>query len=434
MVATTSRGNPASIGSVTDDVAPPAAKHGTYRFLLAATLVAYTTATLSPSALALVHAPAPGLVLVLRAGLAFLLCYVTWTQIGARRRALADTPIAARRLVGASYVLAGFAAVSVLWAEQPMAPIQGAVAYGLVVVLLHGLLIGRWSDADVMWDDLAAILKPHNFIFLIGLFGPQIGVITVAEHGRGGSSGLFLNPNATAMLALLVGLLNLGLWNRTRSRWYLAAAFVAGTALLLSQTRTALGAMVVAVLWVMLRRRGRSLAIASCAAFASILVISVGPSLLADIPGPFQDAFDRFQNGDKFNGRTEYWEAAIHLWEQQPFLGHGFGSAPNELKNLGLIEAAHSTYFQMLLELGLLGLGPFLVLLAALLSVVLRGRVDGGNWSLIAGVIAGLVIAVTESALVGFGQSFCWMFWLTAAAAASLVGSDKQVVPAPRGP
>ncbi len=434
MVATASRTVGATVGWVAPSARSGQSTHSAYRVLLALTLLAYTTATFSPSAMVLFHAPSPALILALRGGLAFLLCYVTWTQAGARRRALADLPIAARRLVGASYILAAFASISVLWSDAPMEPIQGAVAYAMVVVLLHGLLIGRWSDIDVMYGDLAALLRPFVIVLLLGLFGPTLGVVTVSEHGRGGSSGLFDNPNGTAMVSLLVGLLCLGLWSRTRVKWHLAGAFISATALLLSQTRTALGALLVAVLWVMLRRRGRSLALASVAAFAGVLIVSVGPGLLAGLPGPFREAMDRFNNGDKFNGRTEYWSVAVDLWEKQPWVGHGFGSAPGELKQLGMIEAVHSTYFQMLLELGLLGIGPFLVLLVALLSCVMRGRVDGGHWSLVACVIAGLVIAVTESALVGFGQSFCWLFWLTAAAAANLVGSERPTVESAREP
>src|SRR4051812_33289149 len=144
---------------------------------MAATVAAFSLASLNPSALAAAGSPPKPLLFSLRFALAAMLVFATWNRPD-RAPKLADATWMSRRIVQSSYAFALLAMVSTLWSIAPATTVAQGIAYLMLVGLLHGLTVGRWRDADVMFGDLMAVALPLNGLVLIGLLGSHLGITT----------------------------------------------------------------------------------------------------------------------------------------------------------------------------------------------------------------------------------------------------------------
>jgi O-antigen ligase len=78
----------------------------------------------------------------------------------------------------------------------------------------------------------------------------------------------------------------------------------------------------------------------------------------------WNDLFELMGKSTSFTGRTNIWNAYIHLIEQQPLLGYGYGSAPaNPANSHWLTIGAHSGYLELTFQTGMIGLLLFLLIL-----------------------------------------------------------------------
>jgi len=72
---------------------------------------------------------------------------------------------------------------------------------------------------------------------------------------------------------------------------------------------------------------------------------------------------DTFQPGGD-NGRFQLWQQALELFVRNPLTGTGLGGYERYSNSLGLPDIhVHSTYFELLAEAGIVGLGAFLFLI-----------------------------------------------------------------------
>lgn len=96
--------------------------------------------------------------------------------------------------------------------------------------------------------------------------------------------------------------------------------------------------------------------------FISMMVI---PSL-----NTLLNRFTAFEGDDTANGRVYLWAHALRMFRERPFLGYGYGSYNKYASNQGVIltksrvweSHAHSIYYQMLGEIGIIGLSVFIIL------------------------------------------------------------------------
>ena len=96
--------------------------------------------------------------------------------------------------------------------------------------------------------------------------------------------------------------------------------------------------------------------------FISMMVI---PSL-----NTLLNRFTSFEGDDTANGRVYLWAHALRMFRERPFLGYGYGSYNKYASNQGVIltksrvweSHAHSIYYQMLGEIGIIGLSVFIIL------------------------------------------------------------------------
>lgn len=264
----------------------------------------------------------------------------------------------------------------------------------------------------------AGLSKEKRGLYFCALAGAGVltGLVAVAQDGLGAAgTGLAVNPNALAAVALLALPFAVGLWGTTPAgpgRW--GWGVVAGTivvALLLSRSLVAIAVMGAqgVFLWVGAgRRRGR------WAGVATIAVVSAGLFL------------DRGELG-KFLGdpdRWSWWRTAMNMIKTHPWFGVGpgaFGEAYSlfHAENWGLNSLyAHNAMLEWIAERGILGGGLWLGWAGGVLWVsrtawtTWEGR---GPWAALAGVL------VFNFVHIGF--SFPAVLWLFALAAGLAVNT-----------
>jgi O-antigen ligase len=106
-------------------------------------------------------------------------------------------------------------------------------------------------------------------------------------------------------------------------------------------------------------------------------------------------------------GRTEVWADVLPDWEQQPFLGYGFGSFWTDARRARYeIPTAHNGYLDILLDLGAVGLAFYLFWLLSCARQLHRALAQDYDWASlgICFLLMALVYNITESALNTFTE------------------------------
>jgi exopolysaccharide production protein ExoQ len=369
----------------------------------------------------------------LRYVVAALLMLWTW-----RKRAHSQVPRVARRLVGVLTVLVILAFASTAWSVDRAVTFQQSFALLFVSGLVALLARDRWADGKLIGEDLGVA-----FTMLTASAVVSLGLVAVHDPGARAFNlrlqGIYNNPNALGYLTAIGIPLGVACYLSTRRPWYLVGIVPLAVALVQCQSRTALVAVVVGVLWLVARRGVGAFAKATVAVGALFAVLIVGAPVFAfHTPSFISTTEARFENGGGtglLNSRTIAWSDAVGLWKQQPIEGYGFQAGEalfDEDFDNGKINFAavvvHNSYLQVLLELGLLGV---LVLLAAIIGVfvpvMFRAAREHPGSPFVGVVVTGLAVQITESAMFGTGQPYPWVFWLAACAAAMAV-PDRQAV------
>lgn len=246
---------------------------------------------------------------------------------------------------------------------------------------------------------------------LIGAIGTAqyYGVdVTVWMGGRGffygtRSWGTLANPDfmgGYVTLALPIGLALAGTAAAPRQRWgYGAACTLLYAALLGSETRSAWGAVALAVI-ILLARLPRSpqlyrrLAVLGLV-FAAVTLVMVAGRPQVSFVGRAASALN---SGDSsMQGKLWIWEHTIPMIRERPILGWGFSSilgripgvgTPSYIKIFGggapvLIDVAHNDILQVLVNMGFLGLAAYLWIWVTALRAAARAsrsssRAPGG--------------------------------------------------------
>jgi O-antigen ligase len=140
--------------------------------------------------------------------------------------------------------------------------------------------------------------------------------------------------------------------------------------LFIAQYRTGYAALVVGLLVYLFI--GKKHVLATLLLLTVIGVVAANPSAIwADVE-PLALRGQSVERASSLSGRTEFWRAAIPVWEESPLIGRGLltGTRFEVLAPLGMTEtsAIHSTWVEALVGTGLIGLS----LLSLSLLVTLR--------------------------------------------------------------
>jgi exopolysaccharide production protein ExoQ len=192
-------------------------------------------------------------------------------------------------------------------------------------------------------------------------------------------AGLAGNGNGVGRIMAIGLILTTLYWSELRARyghWVYAAVAACAIALLWSNSRTALGVtLLICALYVFVtpRRLPMLLLGVTLAILAVVVIMPFSDELLSSISRT--GSKEEVLSG---NNRLLIWYTVIHLAEQQPWFGYGYGSSTFILsKYKDYIEHvaphAHNTLLQIWFSSGWIGVGLFLTAyVVSFISLVLR--------------------------------------------------------------
>ncbi len=329
-----------------------------------------------------------------------------------------------------------FAGASAAWSAAPLHTLSQTLALamtGLAVVLAA---TRRWTSAAKLAGDMRVLLAVLVVLSAVSLLG-ALTQASFAYGYRGRYTGLFLSATSTGMVAALAVPLAWGLRVTSRHSWpYWGAIAIAMATLLVSESRGSMVALFGAGAWMAwrggTRRRIRLIAGASVVLAGAFLVET---SLETRTPlGATVDKFVPSEGEDYSTTRLAVWSHAVSLWQERPFIGHGFRQSERlfrEQRAMGGLPAyspdtTHNGFLQMLVELGVIGLGIFVVTVFHLMRAARRGR-SALHLGLFGVVLVGLLLQFTESPIVGTGSIFPFVFWSIVGAALALSGHEDRI-------
>jgi hypothetical protein len=368
-------------------------------------------------------------------------------------------------------VLVGLALVSAAWSVNGRESIVDGVGFAAMVGGSALVGLGAAGRPDRVARIIGAVVAAIGTVAAAGLVllvvdpAQAIGEATRVDPAT--YSGIGGNPNTASMLFALGLPLTLGLALRTQRRTPRIALF--GLAALLvvsifaSGSRGAIaGAFVGAVAWVLVVERDPRLKL--LAACAVVGVFALGTAL-SEVPSPDPqaevgytppeveartgagyynaDAWRRLEDdighppfGEAApperpgligsSGRLEAWAWAVDSGGERPLLGFGFGQEDKGFTDrLASFEAdvPENAYLGFFLQLGLVGLGLFVAVVAALAfaspRLVALDRVLAASCA--GAVLAGLVLAVVQSYVSSPGAVASATLWISMFSLAALV-------------
>jgi O-antigen ligase len=320
------------------------------------------------------------------ARLAFIPVYafLAWTLWRDRAQALA-TARAAPLLMA----LFALAAASALWSIDSGATLRRAV--WLALTMSFSLYLA-WR---CQWRQLLEVIGAAFVVLIVGslalgLFAPSVGRMT-AEH-PGAWSGLWTHKNTLGgVMALGVAVCAAAAVAAPARRMLWCAAALGAFALaLLSTSKSALLASFVGlgvIGFCALVRRGPLHAVVAVSGVLVVAIISVGILTLA--PDLVVSALGRDLT---LTGRTDIWDAAAPAIAARPWLGYGYyafwlaDDGPAYWVRQAVrwdVASAHSSWLEIALGLGRIGVALFALQLAATLWRGARAtmRPDAGLWA-----------------------------------------------------
>ncbi len=284
------------------------------------------------------------------AGLALLL----------RSGTAAQRPMRAQALVIALFFATSV--FSVLWAGNALIVLRR-------VVVLFCLLVAAWGFASRF--SLGNLLFGA---FCLALAYLTIGVAVEVAHGTflSGAMGYrfagTLHPNIQAQSCGILAISGLALLARSQGGKRLLFGFLSVTGLLFlylthSRTSFAACALTLALLVLLLAvPRVRFTLMSGALALLGLVGLLVGERLSLLLQSVL--LMDRsLENMATLTGRVPLWEHCLAYVAQRPFLGYGYNNfwSPEHVEQISAVQgwvvgAAHSTYLELLLDLGLVGL------------------------------------------------------------------------------
>lgn len=269
-------------------------------------------------------------------------------------------------------LLVAWCALSVLWSHAPTLTAKRlvvfyAIASAVVATVKH---FGP------------GILVPIAFLY--GSASLALGVAAEALLRTNPLAGDYrfagtTHPNHTGLAMVLLALSSLALadWRDRRRRWFFVVAAVAGCALVLTGSRTALFAGVASAgLMTVVRWPLRRLLLVGIPGLWVVLLTFTLYSLDL-VPPIWQKALLSREDSDvrTLTGRTEIWAFALHQLahnEERVLIGFGYDSFWTPEMALAVsrfvqfkISEGHSAYIDATLETGVIGAGLFIFLLLA---------------------------------------------------------------------
>lgn len=306
--------------------------------------------------------------------------------------------------------LAGACFLSVLWSVEPALSRRRVAVLVLLTCAAMGI-VSRMKDEELL-----------TLVLIWGTLNIAIGVVVELKAGwfRPWAPGYrfsgTLHPNSQGGYCALMFLAAVSLAaGRRHKRLWIALAAVAAVFLLLAKSRSSIAALAVSLVTLAMLRSSWKWRVLGPLAFGWGVAVILLFIFLLPI-GVLQSAQDillmgRTEDYGTFAGRVPLWQALGDYLGNRPWGGYGWGAfwTPGRISDVSAdqrwsITSAHSTYVEMALQTGWLGLALLLATAGAALwraaELVRRAGTPAVNF-VFALLVYATVHGLTES-------SFAW--------------------------
>lgn len=341
-----------------------------------------------------------------------------------------------------------WSAISVLWTIDLGQTLGTTLRYGLVWAILFAVWDLYRSSDDVEYALQAYVLG--GFI-VIGAVFYNFSLDIVVHLSRFSAFGL--NPNLIARMIVLGTPLSWYLFARpsapllshplvrTVNLLYLAFA---GVAIALTGARQGMIGFAITVVFIVgttihdllqnLPSLGRRTIAVGFTAGLGVLVLGITTAVyvlveLTDIAARLLQTPSEIASGS-FGGRGRIWDASLETMAQQPVLGHGSGTFVPAVTPLfpdgDVPVAAHNAFFQLGVELGLVGIAIYATLLiGTAIAISIQRTRYRTLWLTVFAVL--LVLIAIEGIVANVVKYLFFMFAIsTATTSVEDAGSDPQ--------
>lgn len=307
----------------------------------------------------------------------------------------------------------GFVNLSMLWSDVPSVTVKRAIV--LSIIGFTGFCLGR------IWDfrrfALAIVFLSTAFLAISVAAEIAYGTfLSLGEDYR--FSGIF-HPSRQAFNCGLLATASLALFLDTKRKIYLLLALVGLLFVVLTKSRTGLGATVIAsatLVWngSSWKHRGVAIGVAMFIGFGILAAaVAANPKAVVEklvLLGRDRDAADP----TKLTGRLPIWSQALTEFSKRPIQGFGYGAFWTKKRlqqferdnNWGLTHS-HSAYIESLLNFGGVGFGLGFALLVAIYFhcwiIANRGRDAPAAKLVFAIMTLAMIASFTEIAFIADG-------------------------------
>jgi exopolysaccharide production protein ExoQ len=341
------------------DTAPSRAEKAFVVFVLLLSTGAFMSLSVTPDQAASDPSGMPGMQIL------WSLIYVVTLVLFSRhcQRPL-ETFLSEKPLIG----LCILAIASTLWSQAPQLTLRRSVA--LLLTMLFGIYFGTRFRMKQQLSLLAwtcGICVVFSFVF--GVLG--LGMSVDADEGVPGWYGIFVQKNNLGRMMVLSALVFL-FWKRAEPehKGIAKAGFLASILLIfLSQSMTSI--IVLAMLLVLLRYLPRVLGKSAVRAVGGmVFLLAAGTIAIFWVASHLEQIADFLNRSVTLTGRLTIWILSTVMALRRPWLGYGYnafwlpGQWTTERIWLALDWAAphaHNGLLELWLELGIVGMGLFLL-------------------------------------------------------------------------
>ncbi len=232
------------------------------------------------------------------------------------------------------------------------------------------------------------------FIGLIQFFTSPDKIYWLKELPQSAPFGPFINRHHFAgymelTMALPLGLIFSGAIERDKRPLYIFAAVLMGIALIMTNSRGGLIALLAEVMFLLVLtgfgRRGRDeragaeersgrvrAALVRAGLGLALVVVLIGGALFFGGEAALSRLAGTVNSNDPTTGRAHFWSVTLRIIEAHPIIGAGLGSFGlaytqyDSRNGTERLEQAHNDYLQVLSDAGIIGMGLGLFFLVAL--------------------------------------------------------------------
>ena len=277
---------------------------------------------------------------------------------------------------------AGWTLLSIVWADDPSLTFKRQVVFAILSLSSVATARRFYFREIVSWT-----LFTTGLYLLIGV-STEIALGTFSPFKPGYRFAGTLLPNDQGINCALLVLSGVAAADTTRSRQTLfrACAVFGLVFLVLTASRTALGALLLAVgVYITSVASRRANIFGALAIFATSIVLWVPIALIGGTSPPDLKSTALLgrdtSTAASFSGRTEVWEEVEYYIHQHPILGLGYGDFWTPARTSIIsdevkwgVPNSHSAYFDYFLTLGAVGLAAYV--LSLLLAIRLAFRLQ----------------------------------------------------------